>query len=252
MKSNKAIVEICCGGFYDAKQAYEGGADRIELNQALYLGGLTPSIASFELVKEKLDIETICMVRPRPAGFNYNTEDLDVIFKDAKRLLEAGASGIAFGFLDENRNIDKKNTEKMVELIKKFGKQVVFHRAFDCVENPYISIETLIQLNCNRVLTSGLKNKAIDGINLLKELNYKYKNKIEILAGSGINYTNSKKFIDAGLNQVHSSCKVFLDDKTTSGENENSVTYSYLTYENKNKYEVVSKKLVQELVESVK
>lgn len=66
------VIEICCGSYEDAINAYRGGAKRIELNSALYLGGLTPSIATLELIKRNTDLEVICMVRPRGAGFCYS------------------------------------------------------------------------------------------------------------------------------------------------------------------------------------
>ena len=246
----KNVVEICCGSFYDAKQAFLGGADRIELNSGLYLGGLTPSIATLELVKEELDIKTICMIRPRGAGFLYNEEDKKVMFKDCLALLKAKSEGLAFGFLNEDKTIDIETTKKMVDIIKNFDskKEIVFHRAFDCVNNPYESIETLISLNIDRVLTSGLQEKAINGTNLIKELNDKYGDKIEILAGSGVNYQNAKEIIEkTGINQVHSSCKDFIIDSTTSNDN---VSYSFIN--NENKYDVVSLDLVKNLVKSVK
>ncbi len=245
----KNIVEICCGGYYDAKQAFLGGADRIELNSGLFLGGLTPSIASLQLIKEEFDLNTICMVRPRGAGFFYNDEDRKVMFRDAKALLKANTDGIAFGFLNEDKTIDIENTKKMIDIIKNTDrkKEAVFHRAFDCVYNPYEAIEQLIDLGIDRLLTSGLKDKAYDGIDLIKELNNKYGDKIEILAGSGINYQNAKELIEkTGVNQVHSSCKDFIQDNTTSSQN---VSYAYLN--NENKYDVVSCELVKKLVQSV-
>ncbi len=246
----KNIVEICCGSYYDAKQAFLGGADRIELNSALFLGGLTPSMATLQLVKEELDINTICMVRPRGAGFFYNDEDKKVMFKDAKSLLKANTDGIAFGFLNEDKTIDIESTRKMVDIIKSFdrNKEAVFHRAFDCVENPYKAIEQLIDLGIDRLLTSGLKDKAYDGLDLIKDLNDKYSDKIEILAGSGINYQNAKEIIEkTGIHQVHSSCKDFINDVTTTGEN---VSYAYLS--NEDKYDVVSLELVKKLVEGAR
>lgn len=245
----KNLVEICCGSYYDAKQAFLGGANRIELNSGLFLGGLTPSIGSLQLIKEDFNINTICMVRPRGGGFLYNDEDKKVMFKDAKSFLKANADGIAFGFLNQNKTIDIENTKKMVDIIKNFDnkKKAVFHRAFDCVINPYEAIEQLIDLGIDRLLTSGLKNKAFEGISLIKELNDKYGNKIEILAGSGINYENAKEIIEkTGINQVHSSCKTFIQDITTSGQN---VSYAYLN--NENKYDVVCCELVKKLVNSV-
>ena len=244
----KNIVEICCGSFYDAKQAFLGGADRIELNSGLALGGLTPSISSLELVKEELNIKTICIVRPRGAGFFYNDEDKKVMFKDCLSLLKAKADGIAFGFLNEDKSINIETNKKMIDIIKSFDdkKEIVFHRAFDCVNDPYKSIEDLIYLGVDRLLTSGLKDKAIDGASLIKDLNKKYGDKIEILAGSGINYKNAKNLInETGINQVHSSCKDFINDKTTSNE------YVSFSMGNENNYDVVSLDLVKKLVNNV-
>ena len=65
------MIEICCGSYQDALVAYKAGAKRIELNCALELGGLTPSVSSLKLVKQNCDLDVICMVRPRGAGFCY-------------------------------------------------------------------------------------------------------------------------------------------------------------------------------------
>ena len=157
------IIEICCGSYEDAINAYRGGAKRIELNSALYLGGLTPSIATLELIKRNTDLEVICMVRPRDAGFCYSDLEKKQIFAEAKALLERGADGLAFGFLTEDRTIDLESTQKMVNLVHSYGKTAVFHRAFDCVKDEKTAINELIKLNVNRVLTSGLKATVIEG-----------------------------------------------------------------------------------------
>lgn len=243
------IVEICCGSFYDAKQAYLGGAKRIELNSALYLGGLTPSLATLDLTKKSLDLKVIAMVRPRAAGFNYSSEDFSVMKNDCEFLLKYGADGIAFGCLDENKQVDIKQVEQIINIIKKYNKEAVFHRAFDCVSDPFSTIEILIQMGIDRILTSGLQSKAIDGIDLIKQLQQKYGDKIEILAGSGVNASNAKKIMEtANIYQVHSSCKDWLKDNTTSCEN---VSYSYADEPFKDYYDVVSKELVQNLIESI-
>lgn len=95
-------LEVCCGSYEDAMNAYHGGAKRIELNSALALGGLTPTIASLELIKNNTDLEVICMVRPRGAGFVYNELQSEQMIIEAEELLEHGADGIAFGFLDSD------------------------------------------------------------------------------------------------------------------------------------------------------
>lgn len=242
------VVEICCGSYEDCLAAYHGGAKRVELNSVLHLGGLTPSVASLVKSKQDTTLKIITMVRPRAAGFNYSKEDIEVMFMDAKILLENGADGIAFGFLNLDGTIDIENTKKMVDLVKSYDeKEAVFHRAYDCVKDPYVAIEQLIELGVNRILTSGLKEKAIQGKALIKELISKYGNRIEILAGSGINDTNVIEFIEeTNIQQVHSSCKDWKIDPTTTM---NGVSYAY---HNENDYEVVSLDKVKKIIELIK
>ena len=73
----KTLVEICCGSYHDALMAQSGKADRIELNSALFMGGLTPSIGTLKLVKRDVSLPVICMVRPRGAGFCYNDAEIE-------------------------------------------------------------------------------------------------------------------------------------------------------------------------------
>lgn len=243
------IVEICCGSYYDAKNAYLGKAKRIELNSSLYLGGLTPSAATLRQVKKDFDLEIICMVRPRGAGFCYNDEDFLIMKEEAKDLLENGADGIAFGILDQDGNIDLKRNQEMIEIIKSYHKTAVFHRAFDCVKDYDQAIRQLIDLGVDRVLTSGLEAKAMDGKEVIKYLQSHYGDQIQILAGSGMNASNAKEMMDyTGIYQVHSSCKDWLNDPTTSS---NHVTYAYATSPHENDYEIVSKELVEKLVASI-
>ena len=150
------IIEICAGSYQDCIAAYKGKAKRVELNSALSVGGLTPSVASLVRVKKETDLSVICMVRPRAAGFCYEKEDVDIIFEDAKILLENGADGISFGFLRNDGSIHKEYTKEMVDLVHSYQKEAVFHRAFDVTPDAFEAIETLIELGVDRVLTSGL------------------------------------------------------------------------------------------------
>ena len=243
------MIEICCGSYEDALNAYYGGAKRIELNSALHLGGLTPSIGSLKLTKNTTNLKVICMVRPRGAGFCYTDIEFKQMMIEAKDLLENGADGIAFGFLLKNHEIDIERTKEMVSLIKSYQKEAVFHRAYDCVKDPYASIEILINLGIDRLLTSGLRAKAADGKDLIKKLQTKYGDKIEILAGSGINASNAREMMnDTGINQVHSSCKDWINDPTTKTH---EVSYSYAPAPHENDYDVVSKELVEKIVKSI-
>lgn len=239
------VVEVCCGSYYDALQAQYGGAKRIELNSALHLGGLTPSLATLLKVKEKTDLEVICMVRPRGAGFCYSDEDFEVMKLDAEILLDNGADGIAFGCLNEEGDINISQTREMVNIIKSYHKTAVFHRAIDCVNDIDESMNILITLGVDRVLTSGLQSKALRDKEMIKYLYDAYGNSIEILAGSGINAGNVKKFLDyTGIDQVHSSCKDWRLDPTTRRD---EVDFSF----NGDEYDIVSSELVEMLIDIV-
>lgn len=243
------IIEICCGSCNDAISAYQAGASRIELNSALYLGGLTPSSGMLRLVKQKTELKVICMVRPRAAGFCYDEIEFETMIVETEDLLKSGADGIAFGCLNNDKTINLAQTKKIIEIIKSYNKEAVFHRAFDCVNDPFESIELLIDLKVDRVLTSGLSDKAIDGVKLIKALQAKYGEKIEILVGSGINTSNAKKIIElTKVNQVHSSCKGWRNDETTTG---NNVSYSYLNDPHASQFDIVDKSIVRELINSI-
>lgn len=240
------IIEICCGSYEDALAAYRGGAGRIELNSALYLGGLTPSLGTLILCKKNTDLKVIAMVRPRGAGFCYSDAEFETMKTDAELLMQNGADGLAFGCLYENGSIHTEQTKAMVDIIKKYHGEAVFHRAFDCVKDPYQAMEQLIGLGIDRVLTSGLKSKAMDGIKLISELQKRYGDRIELLAGSGMNADNAKEMMDrTGISQIHSSCKGWANDPTTTGT---EVSYSYAAPPHADDYDIVDEKLVEKLV----
>ena len=243
------IIEVCCGSYDDALASYRGGAKRIELNSALYLGGLTPSLASLILTKKNTDLKVITMVRPRAAGFCYRDEEFETMKLDVTLMLENGADGVALGCLTSDSEIDVKQTKEIVDIIKSFNKEVVFHRAFDCARDVDKAMNTLIELGVDRVLTSGLKPKAMDGIEMIKYLQDKYGDRIEILAGSGMNASNAKEMMDrTGISQVHSSCKGWRNDATTSGK---YVNYCYAGDPHQNDYDVVDEELVRKIVNSI-
>ena len=240
------LFEVCAGSVQDCINAQLGGADRVELNSALHLGGLTPSLAMLKLVKEKTSLKVICMDRPRAAGFCYDDVEIETMFEDARILLENGADGISFGFLNSDATINETETKKMVELIHQYQKEAVFHRAFDCVDDPMHAIKQLIDCGVDRILTSGLQPTALQGSSVIAKLQSEFGNQIELLAGSGINANNIRALKEqTGLHQFHGSCKEWCKDPTTTVGN---VSYAYHESDD---YDCVSlekvKRIVQEL-----
>lgn len=163
----KITFEVCAGSYQDCLAAEKGGADRVELNSALSVGGLTPSLISLMRAKKETSLKIVCMVRPRAGGFCYDETEAQLMLEEAELLLEHGADGIAFGFLKADRTVDAEKTKKMVELIHVKGGEAVFHRAFDVTPEPAKAIETMIDCGVDRLLTSGQQAKASEGATLL-------------------------------------------------------------------------------------
>lgn len=244
------VIEVCTGSYQDCLAAWRGGASRVELNSALSVGGLTPGISTLKQVKKETGLRVICMVRPRAAGFCYGEEDAGIMFSDAALLLENGADGIAFGFLKQDGSVEPDLTAKMARLIHSYRGEAVFHRAFDVTPDPFTAIEQLISCGIDRVLTSGQQAKAMEGIDLIRRLQEKYGNRIEILAGSGMNASNAAEMIrKTGIHQVHSSCKSYLPDPTTV---RNGVSYAYLPSPHESDYDAVDETLVRRLADAVR
>lgn len=241
------LFEVCAGSVQDCINAQLGGADRVELNSALHLGGLTPSLAMLKLVKEKTSLKVVCMDRPRAAGFCYDDVEIETMFEDAKILLENGADGISFGFLNSDATINVTETKKMVELIHQYQKEAVFHRAFDCVDDPMHAVKQLIDCGVDRILTSGLQPTAMQGASVLEKLQSEFGDQIELLAGSGINANNIRALKEqTGLHQFHGSCKEWCKDPTTTVGN---VSYAYHESDD---YDCVSLEKVRSIVQELR
>ncbi|MBR3364659.1 MAG: copper homeostasis protein CutC [Solobacterium sp.] len=211
---NGITIEICCGSYDDVLTACAiPEVDRIELNCALELGGLTPSFSLMRAARKATDKKIIAMVRPRPAGFCYTETEKEMMFADAEVFLKNGADGIVFGFLQEDGSVDEANTRKMAELIHSYQKEAVFHKAFDAAEDPFAAIETLLSCQIDRILTSGKEDSVIPGIPLLKTLHETYGSCIEILPGGGVSAANALQTVqETGIRQLHMSAKSSLHD----------------------------------------
>ena len=197
------IIEVCAESYEYAVKAEKAGADRIELCKDLHLDGLTPDYESAKRTIDTLNIPIFILIRPREGDFVYSNEEFELIKNDIVKFKEMGCKGIVSGVLSTDQSIDIKRTKELVELSRPLD--FTFHRAFDIVSNPLKEIEKLIEIGVNRVLTSGQKEKAIDGLVLLKQLNIISKNRIKIMPGSGINKSNIVNFLN--FEEIHGSFK---------------------------------------------
>src|SRR4051794_31818003 len=165
------LVELCIASVEDALIAEAGGADRVELNAALPLGGLTPSAGLLAEVRRAVRLPVVAMARPRPGGFCYTAAEYAVLRRDVDFALDHGADGIAFGVLRDDGRVDVERCRKVVRQVGSRGGQgAVFHRAFDFTPDPFEALEQLIDAGVRRVMTSGQRPTAAEGVDLVSAL----------------------------------------------------------------------------------
>ncbi len=245
----KTLVEICCASAEDVLEAARGGADRVELNSGMFFGGLTPSLGTLEIALES-GIPIMAMVRPRPGGFCYTDAEFRVMLKDARRLLEYGASGIVFGFLHEDGTVDEDCVKAMLDVIS--GAESVFHRAIDVTPDWKSALQTLMELGVTRVLTSGQAANAPLGMDTISQMIRFTGNRIEILPGAGIKLHNAQKIIEAtGCNQIHLSAgQRQVSDPSAS--NSRNIRFTGSTCPPDDRYEITDAEAVAAVIAAVK
>jgi len=212
--ASPVLLEICTASVEDCVIAEKGGADRVELNAALTLGGLTPSLGTLSEAKQRVEIPIIVMIRPRPGGFCYSAADFKVMQRDAELALAHGADGLAFGILHEDGTLDEARCRTLIQQVGDCP--VVFHRAFDVVPDPFGTIERLIDLGVRRILTSGQEASAYNGATNIRRYREQAAGRIEILPGGGINrHTVADVLTRTGCDQVHASLTTLHTDNST-------------------------------------
>jgi copper homeostasis protein len=244
------LLEICCGSIDDAIQAEKGGADRVELCSALFLGGLTPSIGTIQEAKKRLKIPVMAMVRPRSGGFCYTEAEIATMERDAEAAIDSGAEGVVFGVLEDDGKIDVKRTKRMRQLIGK--RQAVFHRAFDVTPDPFKALDQLVDLGITRVLTSGQKDTVPEGVELIAELIERAGRRIEILpGGGGLRPFNMREIVErTGCRQVHMTAWGAVRDSSTQARPE--VTFGGALRPPEDSYDVTDAKLVREIATALR
>lgn len=199
------LLEVCTGSLGSVVAAVEGGAQRIELCQALSLDGLTPSIGMLSLVRELYPELTIhVLIRAREGDFAYDRREVRLMERDIRAALPY-ADGIVVGALTRGGDVDMAAMDCLVQAAE--GRPVTFHRAFDVCRDPLVALEQIIGLGCRRILTSGQQPTALQGIPLLRRLRDLSDGRIIIMPGGGVNINNARQILDqVGTSEIHGSC----------------------------------------------
>lgn len=187
----KYVLEGCVDSVESALAATKGGANRLELCSNLVIGGTTPTLALYQMVREHCENRIHVLIRPRFGDFLYSDLEFEQIIKEVEMFRDAGADGVVVGCLMPDGTL---NAKRMKCLREKAGSMwVTLHRAFDMCINPLETMEIAIELGYNSILSSGCANTCMEGRKLLKKMSFQSDGRIEILAGSGINAETIKE-----------------------------------------------------------
>ncbi|MFC7407175.1 copper homeostasis protein CutC [Georgenia alba] len=200
------LLEIAVQDAEGARVAREGGADRLELCQALDVGGLTPSVGVTELVTA-LGVPVRALVRARAGGFVHTATEVSAMVRDIEALLDAGVAGVVVGALTED-GLDRSTLRTLVRAAE--GRPVVAHRCVDVLLGPWQAdpaglVEELLDCGVSGVLTSGGAPRALEGVPVIEALAAAADGRLEIVAGGGVRAEHVVALVDAGADAVHLS-----------------------------------------------
>ncbi len=199
-------LEVCANSVQSAIEAQKGGAVRVELCDNLTEGGTTPSLSQIETTRQIADIQLNVLIRPRNGDFLYSDLEFETMKKDIHHCGQVKCNGVVFGILNPDGFIDKNRNKELLDIAKKYSMSATFHRAFDRCANLSESLEDIINLGFDRILTSGGKKTAPEGADILKGLIQQASDRIIIMPGGGITENNITDLVRiTGLKEFHGS-----------------------------------------------
>ena len=199
-------LEICAFNLSSTLVAQQAGADRIEFCAGPEEGGTTPSAGAIRTARELLRIALYPIIRPRGGDFLYSDEEFRSMIRDIEYCKQVGCNGVVFGILLADGSVDKARCARLVEIAYPLG--VTFHRAFDWCANPFEAMETIIGIGCERILTSGQRPKALEGVEMIDQLVREADDRIVIMPGSGIRSANIVELAEkTGASEFHTSAR---------------------------------------------
>jgi copper homeostasis protein len=198
--------EVCIDSVVGANIAQEAGAHRVELCQALSVGGTTPSAAMIQRVRATCQLGLHVLIRPRGGDFCFNDEEWAIMARDVELAGEWGADGVVIGGLRDDGTVDGDHCARLIDLARPMS--ATFHRAFDLCSDAHVALEELVDLGVDYVLTSGQAATAHEGRDLLRQLVDVAADRLIVLAGAGINEHNVRELVcHSRVQELHFSAR---------------------------------------------
>lgn len=200
----RPVLEIAANSLGSALAAQEGGADRIELCADLGNGGTTPSYGTLAITRDRLRIPLYALIRPRTGDFCYGTDEVDVMLRDIGMCAKLGCDGVVIGALDAHGDVDEAVCRELISAAEMM--EVTFHRAFDAARDQFRALETIIELGCERVLTSGGEANASAGAEHIAGFVKRAGSRLHVMAGAGLDASNIREVATrSNVHEFHGS-----------------------------------------------
>jgi copper homeostasis protein len=220
-EEKKRLLEVCADSISNALIAQSAGAQRIEFCVNLSEGGTTPSAGQIREACKNLSVALYVLIRPRGGDFLYNDLEFEIMKSDIHFCGQTGCDGVVIGMLHPDGTIDTERCSELISIARQYAMGITFHRAFDRCNDLFTAMETIIELGCERILTSGGYDTAIEGAAIIRQLIEKAGNRIIIMSGAGITPENAGELIrQTGLMEMHGT---FRSRKTSKMQYRNTI-----------------------------
>ncbi|MCC4633588.1 copper homeostasis protein CutC [Xanthomonas dyei] len=199
-------LEVAADSVGSALAAQDGGAMRVELCGGLDGGGLTPSYGTLAVVRERLQIPLYVLIRPRVGDFVFDADEVEAMRSDVEQCVRLGCDGVVLGALDRHGQVDMATMRVLIDAAGSLG--VTFHRAIDVSADPARALEDAIALGCERVLTSGARASALEGVDTIAALVRQAGERISVMPGAGLSESNLRTVRQqTGAHEFHASAR---------------------------------------------
>lgn len=215
--SSPVFLEIAVTSSAGALTAINAGADRLEICEALEIGGITSSPETIEATLAVAgSVGVHALIRPRGGNFVYSPDETELMIDQARRTTAQGVAGLVIGALDAQGLVDLPVMSRLITEVLAINPnlELTFHRAIDASANPVSVIGQLIDLGFTRVLSSGGVPAAPDGVQTLAAMATAAQGKIQIMAGGGMQPQTIAQVIAVGIDAVHFSAKADAPDNS--------------------------------------
>ncbi|MBK8404387.1 MAG: copper homeostasis protein CutC [Saprospiraceae bacterium] len=187
-KDPKPVFELCTASVQAVELAAVHQLKAIELCTDLHCGGVTPSMGLVRFARERFFGELAILIRTRPGDFVYSPSEKRIMLDDVRKYVDLGVDAFVVGGLTAEGLIDEPFLEDIMTV--SCGLNLCFHKAFDELTDQMKGLNTLIDFQWDRVLTSGGAANSSLGIPKIKKLNDLSENKICLMPGGGIRSDN--------------------------------------------------------------